>query len=427
MTKIALIHVHSFYNAGDAALTQTAEQNLQEHFPGSQITLLMNDPASYQGDKRVVPSFLTWVQRPGGNQRLRFAWLVLTSWLAIASRRLTDRALYLPWTAGLRPALEVILSADLVVSTPGGYLYSYGRGRALQILLTTFLIALWAGKPLYLLPQSYGPFKSQLERRLAGTVFRRSRLVMAREAASLDHIAACGYPGEKCILLPDMAFAFQSAGSEQAQDLLARLSVASGRPRLGVTVINWGEQFPGFNQQQEYEQTMAASLRSFLHQHPDGRVIFFPQCWGPSANEDDRIPARRIADQLTDFGTAVTVVDSPLAPDLLSAAFGQMDLFVGTRMHSNIFALSHLVPVIAVGYLHKHRGIAELVGIPEWVCDIRQLDADRLTTRLEALWEQREALEAHLQTVIPVLKAQARQAGQLIAQDYSTLKVQNNP
>ncbi len=96
-------------------------------------------------------------------------------------------------------------------------------------------------------------------------------------------------------------------------------------------------------------------------------------------------------------------------------------------MHSNIFALSHLVPVIAVGYLHKHRGIAELVGIPEWVCDIRQLDADRLTTRLEALWEQREALEAYLQTVIPVLKAQARQAGQLIAQDYSTLKVQNNP
>jgi colanic acid/amylovoran biosynthesis protein len=250
---------------------------------------------------------------------------------------------------------------------------------------------------------------------------------MAREGVSLDHLDACGYPRGNCILLPDMAFAFQSASPELAQEVLARLSASSGCPRLGVTVINWGEQYPGFDQQQIYEQAIATSLRGFLHAYPDGRVIIFPQCWGPTAKEDDRIPARRIANQLSDLEAVVTVVNSPLAPDLLSAAFGQMDLFIGTRMHSNIFALSHRVPVLAVGYLHKHRGIAELAGIPEWVCDISQLDADQLTSRLKALWEQRQAVRAHLGTVMPNLVAQARLPGRLIAQDYHKLKAQNNP
>jgi colanic acid/amylovoran biosynthesis protein len=426
MTKIALIHVHSFYNAGDAALTQTAEQNLQEHFPDSQITLLMNDPASYQGNNRVVASFLTWMQRPGRYKPIRFAWLLLASWFAIVSRRLIGQSWYLPWTAGIQPALEVILDADLVVSTPGGYLYRYGGGRTLLILLATFFIVLWAKKPLYLLPQSYGPFSTRLERHLASTVFKHSRLVMAREAISLGHLSECGFPADKCVLLPDMAFAFKSASSDQAEELLTRLFVSEGRPRVGVTAINWGDQYPGFNRQKAYEQAIATSLHYFVQRHSCGQVILFPQCWGPSEHEDDRIPSKRIARELSDLGVAVTVVNSPLAPDLLSAAFGQMDILIGTRMHSNIFALSHQVPVIAVGYLHKHQGIAELVGIPDWVCDIREIDSDRLTTLLDALWDQREALKAHLATVIPGLIAQAHMPGHLIAQDYQKHKAKDN-
>ena len=42
-------------------------------------------------------------------------------------------------------------------------------------------------------------------------------------------------------------------------------------------------------------------------------------------------------------------------------------------MHSNIFALSETVPVIAIGYLHKTRGIASMLGMDRWVLDIQTI------------------------------------------------------
>ena len=63
-----------------------------------------------------------------------------------------------------------------------------------------------------------------------------------------------------------------------------------------------------------------------------------------------------------------------------------MDVFLGTRMHSNIFALSGRVPVIAIGYLHKTQGIAAQVGIEDWVIDIQDIEAAGLISKFDQLW-----------------------------------------
>ncbi|MFM8320774.1 MAG: polysaccharide pyruvyl transferase family protein [Chloroflexota bacterium] len=416
--KIALIHIHSYHNSGDAALTESAVKNLLENFPGCQLTLLINDPQSYTGGQPYVPSLLHWIKRPGGSKPLRFAWLLLTGFLAAVGKRFFGKPIDLPGSPELKAALAALMEADLVVGTPGGYLYSYASGRALQILLITFMIALAAGRPVYLLPQSYGPFRTRLERWMTGFVLQHARLVMVREPASIPHLAACGLPAQASILLPDMAFAFQSAPDSQAAGMLHQWLPKRMQPLLGVTVINWGDQFQGFHKQAEYEQAVAAGIRSFIQVHPTTQVLFLPQCCGPSEHEDDRIPARRIAGILNAYQQQVTLVETPLAAVLLSAVFGQMDLFLGTRMHSNIFALSHRVPVVAIGYLHKSRGIAQAAGITDWVLDIQQLTAGQLSEKLLALWENRQAVRAHLETIMPELADQARLPAQLIAADY---------
>ncbi len=40
-----------------------------------------------------------------------------------------------------------------------------------------------------------------------------------------------------------------------------------------------------------------------------------------------------------------------------------MDLFLGTRLHSNIFALVAGVPVVAVAYQYKTFGLMEMIGL----------------------------------------------------------------
>jgi colanic acid/amylovoran biosynthesis protein len=243
---------------------------------------------------------------------------------------------------------------------------------------------------------------------------------MVREPISLSLLRSLGLPeGHGCVW-PDLAFAFPAAPAAEAQEWLQLQGIylASDKPLLGMTVLDWGAQNVRFARQAEYESACAEAARFFVEQC-GGRVIVFPQVWGPSTPQDDRLAARRVAGLLADLGSLVLNVQEPLRPDLLKAVYGLMDLFVGTRMHSNIFALSQEVPVIAIGYQHKTRGIAQMVGLERWVVDIEQVDDETLVNMLADLWEKREAVHVHLRHVIPSLVEQASRAGSVIAADLA--------
>jgi colanic acid/amylovoran biosynthesis protein len=187
-----------------------------------------------------------------------------------------------------------------------------------------------------------------------------------------------------------------------------------------MTVIRWGAQNPRFTRQAEYEAACARAARFFIEQH-DGQVVLFPQVWGPSVSQDDRVAARRVAEHLHDLNRVVFMIEDPLSPDLLKAVYGLTDLFVGTRMHSNIFCLSEGVPVIAIGYQPKTRGIIQMVGLERWMIDIERVSGQALIGLLEALWNERDSVREHLRRTIPLLVQQGSQAGVMIAADYAVL------
>lgn len=426
--NILLINVHSSRNAGDAALVDVTLAQLRQNFPSCQINLCMDDPTSHQGAEPTVGSIAAWVHQavPGGTSRwnlARLAWLLPAALLPAWSRRLLGRPFYALTPASLRSTLQAYLAADLVISAPGGFLYSSGSGLVLALMVFSLALALLAGKPVYLFPQSVGPLHRPWEGRMLRWVLERLRMVMLREPLSLRLVQEIGVRNPRCRLVPDLAFVLPAAGREAGTDWLCSqgLDPQDGRPRLGMTMVNWGAQNPRFARQEAYERACAAAARWFVQQC-GGQVIFFPQVWGPLASQDDRIPARRAAAQLADLGDAICVVQDPLPQELLKSVYGWMDLFIGTRMHSNIFALSQGVPVIAIGYLHKTQGIAEMAGLGQWAVEIGQADETILVERLAALWSEREAWRAHIAHVIPPMVQQAAGVGRMVAQDYAALR-----
>ena len=61
-TNILLLNVHSYCNAGDAAMTEVAKGQLRQNFPGCRITVMINDPPSYPGAEDTVISLTHWVK-----------------------------------------------------------------------------------------------------------------------------------------------------------------------------------------------------------------------------------------------------------------------------------------------------------------------------------------------------------------------------
>jgi len=388
----------------------------------------MDDPTSYSGDGEAIDSFFGLVRRGERWDKGNLVKLLPVSLLPVLMYRVCGKPVFVPAPESWRELLRAYMQADLVVSKPGGFLYSSGRGLSLLISIHTLALALLADKPLYLMPQSIGPLSCSGEQFLLKRVLKRARLVMAREPASFRLLKSWHLPPDALILLPDLAFSYPGAPASSAMDWLREHGIEpeSASPLLGMTVINWEAQNPEFARQTRYEEACAAAARLFIETY-GGKVILFPQVRGPSQSHDDRVPARRIGYQLSDVESSVFLIEEPVAPDLLKALYGRMSLFVGTRMHSSIFALSQRVPVVAIGYQPKTVGILQMLGLDRWNLDIDRVTEKRLTQLLTELWEARGAVRDHLDRMIPTLEQQTREVGARVAADFRVKEGDSEP
>ncbi len=242
---------------------------------------------------------------------------------------------------------------------------------------------------------------------------------MVREPLSYKLVLTLGVDQSKIHLLPDMAFAIPKADKTVGAEWLEEKGIAlqNKEPLLGITIINWGKQHKGFELQGEYETACAAAVEWFV-KSTGGKVILFPQVFGPYLSQDDRIPARRVANQFPELEKSIIVVEQPLALELLKSIYGWMDIFIGTRMHSNIFSLCEGVPVIMIGYLPKTRGLAEMLGIEEWYLDINQVSGNALSERLQQLWTRKNFWTEDRNMAIQKTILDASKAGGIVKEDY---------
>lgn len=430
---ILIVNVHSVRNAGDDALLQAALHQLRGQFPTATFTLAMNDPAGYQGAEQVVDSFLPWFRRPAFHGPIwrtwrwwAAPWLLGQLLLGVRWVRWSGR----PLTIGLSPQQQRLIrayaTADLVASCPGGYLYSTGKlGLWLLVTLLTLAYGLWLGKPVYLLPQTIGPIQYGWERWLLRRLLPQIRQIYVRDDYSRQVIEQAGIHHPQLVLTPDLAFGFQPPDGGAGIELLHGLGIdpTVEGPLFGVTLINWAGMESSFQRQAAYEAAVAQAINTFVTRH-GGRAMLFAQVRGPSRAEDDREPARRVKASLPELGDRVVVVEQEVTTAQLKAAYGLMTIFLGSRLHSNIFALTSGVPVIAIAYLPKTRGVMATLGLTPWVVDIDQVEGATLARLVEELYQDRAAVQAQIQQAIAAQQAAITQMSSAIRTDYTALTEQ---
>jgi len=438
-------NAHSMRNAGDRVLLEVTLEELRANFPDSELTVAINnlrglencDQASYVG------SFMSWfksteedIERWQWRHLPMLPWWMVQSWLVALTGRYLNHPWPMPKNRARRDLLSAYYQADLIVSCPGNFFYS-GSGLGAAFLLHVYALAYGSllGRPLYMMPQTIGPLTRRRERWLLGGILKQMRFVALRDNPSLAPVVALGVTAARCHVLPDSAFLFRGSGdlrpftalvARRSQELsnasTAQLSVDEELPRpyIGVTIIDWAAKNRRFARQAIYESAIAGALSSFLAHH-GGTIFIFPQVTGPSYAEDDRRPASRVAGMLGAYQSQVVQINSVWSPGQLKAAYGQMDLFLGTRLHSNIFALTAGTPILAIAYQYKTHGVLEMLGLSDWVIDIEDVDEPQLAERLELLWQMRVEVRALIQRRLPAFQQEAHKAAAWIAADYFQL------
>ncbi|MFF5291483.1 polysaccharide pyruvyl transferase family protein [Paractinoplanes globisporus] len=400
--KILLSHAYSRRNAGDAALLSVLIQDVRDMFPGAELTVLMMDQVRPGETFEGVPVLPLPTQHAVHGFSSR--WVKLAHSLAtLAGTTLAFRlpALARPRVIGRRldDHMRLCRDADLVVCAGGGYLRgkpTWSSTFTLALLLQPLVMYRELGIPTVLYSQSFGPFANRTQRWMARRVLPKVDLLIAREEISREVLADLGVR-DNVLRSVDCGFAFDP---DVTVDLRAGLGVAPGSPLVGITVRQWLDPVG----QERYEQAVAGVADTAVEEF-GATVVFVPQVTSEHQDDDDRVVSRRVADRMRH---PASVLSESYDHATVKAMYASLDLLIGTRFHSVIFAMTSFVPVLAIEYEHKTSGIMRDLGLDEWVHDITTVDRDALVAGLRELFARREEVRSQLADRMPAYRNRAR-------------------
>jgi polysaccharide pyruvyl transferase WcaK-like protein len=370
---------------------------LQVHKPAPDVLV-----RSESGDFTVP--VITCRMTPSARLRDHLLWILL---MAALYRLLPFSGLRLKIRNSI-PWVDAVLSAELVGDVRGGDSFSdiYGTKRFVLAFLPVFSVILLRGSMVHF-PQTYGPFRTRTARLLARYLLRHSSAAVARDPES-QRIAQ-GMAGAKLRvgLSPDVAFALHPVKPAEIQTA-PPLDASLSRNVIGLN-INGLMYFGGYTGRNEFGlkldyRSFATSMVIQLLENYPGEILMVPHTFAVAGDpESDNEASRQVREGLPEnLKKRVRIVTGDYDAHELKGIIGQCDIFIGSRMHSCIAALSQGVPCVGVAYSMKFRGVFESVGMEDWVVDGRDLNEEEALQRVFELYAKRDEVRDPL-----ALKAEA--------------------
>jgi polysaccharide pyruvyl transferase WcaK-like protein len=252
------------------------------------------------------------------------------------------------------------------------------------------LVAKLLGKPVVMLPNSVGPFRTAIGRTLSRVALNNCLFVLIRDKPSYGIVQGLSVRSSK-ILTSDTALLFE--GSNQR-------SGSKGR-RIGVSPGLYGYSLSE-KKIGEYVSAHAVALDRAV-EVLDVSVVFLPHYVSGFRNDDLQI-SKAIYDKMKHRERAV-VIDAASVEEFKSL-ISDVDLVVSSKMHPCVLASSSFVPSLCVAYDHKQTGFFASLGMDRDVIPLQSVTSEKLFGRILDLWSRKDERRLFLEKHIPSLKAQ---------------------
>ncbi len=323
--------------------------------------------------------------------------------------------------------LSTIDGADIIGAISGGDSFSdiYGLRRLLYVTLPQLLVLILQ-KPLFLLPQTYGPFKSRLARMIARWVMKRAHRIYSRDLAGVEVVSELiedsGPPAEFAY---DMGFALEpQAPPETTIALVSRLKNGRSLVGLNVSGLLYVGGYTGnnmFGLKTDYRKLLLRIVEHFAV-HSDCDVLLIPHVFGDDRESDTTAVQDLWSNLPSGMKSNVHRLEGRLDHHQVKYVIGQCDFFLGSRMHACIAAFSQCVPSVALAYSDKFLGVMRSIEMDAVVADLREEEEAQVVHRLTSAYNSRRQIREQLETKMHEVK---RKTLGLFSQIFQQKKTQS--
>lgn len=312
--------------------------------------------------------------------------------------------------------LRVIENSDFIGDVRGGDSFSdiYGITNFISGSIPS-VITLFLGKKLVLLPQTYGPYKSSISRRIARYILKHAHIILSRDLESIDlvkDILSKNNGDKQIIFCPDVAFSLDSVAPVDGI-IPPFTNTGSKFPLIGLNVngllYNGGYTRDNmFNLKLDYKLFVHKLSEAFLKK-TSANLLLIPHTFAAHGHveSDSDACAEVFAALSTIYNGRIQEITGEHNQHAIKGIIGHCNFFIGSRMHSCIASLSQIIPTVAVAYSKKFSGVFNSIDVGDLVIDAREAEIQEAVDKIIAMFENRVQIENKLQ--IQINAAQKRQ------------------
>lgn len=296
-----------------------------------------------------------------------------------------------------RETLFAIKGCDISIAKGGSVFTNNGTFRSkfslFRMCAFYFLLNKY-GYPYYILGQSFGPVHGKIPTWLVNKVIKNSEKVFLRETICKEKYNNIKFPENKTGFSNDTAFVLE-------QKKINVGSINENNFNIGITVRPAGEK------NQQYITSLKDTIMYLVDKY-DAVIHIFRQVSGE--DEPDDMMAKKLYESLSDYHKKNVIIHvDNYTPQELKYLYGLMKLFIGTRLHSTIFALGAGTPSIALVYHGtKAQGIFKNLQLSEFV--VTDVNSQNIIKKCDYILENQSEIKKKVNKNVKVAMQETKKA-----------------
>ena len=247
-----------------------------------------------------------------------------------------------------RGLIRRIKEVDVVISGGGSILQDVTSSRSLIYYLAIILIAKLFNKKVMFYANGFGPINKVFNRMIATYIINKVDVITVRDYKSKELMQSMGIKNN-IIVTADATFALKLLDVSEVERVWSEIGIDKKRKTIGISVRRW-------KNLKDYKKNIA-KIGDYLSKL-NYQIVFIPM-----QHPSDVEVSKEIAAIMENESV---ILEKKYTPRELIGIIGKLELLIGMRLHSLIFAAISGVPMVGIEYDPK---------IKSFVDDFDQLSA----------------------------------------------------
>ncbi len=286
-------------------------------------------------------------------------------------------------------------------------LFIYGGGNIIQDNTSTrsllyYLGTIWMAKRMGLKVMFYAngisPLRNSISKMLTRRIVNRVDVITLREELSKHELERLCINQPRVQITSDPTLTLEAADDSEVDAILKNEGIDGPGPFIGFSIRKW----PGY---EKYIKIIAQAADYVINLY-GAKPVFIPMQYPADLNI-----ANMIVSKMKGKGYIIKTKNS------VSQTIGvikKMDMLVGMRLHSLIFAACVNTPVVGLAYESKVEGFLQYINQNKASAGhIEQLEFNSLKEVMDYVWNNRDEIRIQLEKEVAVLKKKALDSAQI--------------